>query len=202
MAVTIETPLHLKRILLPGKRHPVHSAVAALTADPFVDMNAVIEIHEIRQIVYARPINRGVGAETGAHRLQSRAGDPDLRMTVHASLGGRNVREAGGLHGGMAVAAIDPQTAYVMRVAERNRLLARPVWPRGIVRPAQLGEGPTREAQNEHGAKDGDLRERICTTAKQLRHNKDTVPISLRRRFRLSKTAEPETHFVSSDCAT
>ena len=151
--------------------------MATLTAHPFVDMNAVIEIDEIRQIVYARPINRGVVAETGTHRLQSGASDPNLRMTVHTSLGGRNVREAGGFHGGMALTTINPKTAYVMRVAERHRLLPGLCGSSRIVRPAQLGEGPTQEAQNEHGAEDGDSRERICTTTKQLRHNKNNAAI-------------------------
>jgi hypothetical protein len=147
--------------------------VATLTADPFVDMNAVIEIDEIRQIVYACPINRGVVAETGTHRLQSGASDPNLRMTVHTSLGGRNVRKAGGFHGGMAVTTINPKTADVMCVAERHRLLPGLCGSSRIVRAAQLGEGPTQEGENEHGAEDGDPRERVCTTTKQLRHNKD-----------------------------
>jgi hypothetical protein len=62
----------------------------------------------------------------------------------------------------------------VMRVAEWYRLLPGLSGPSGIVRPAQLSEGPTQEAQNEHGAEDSDSRERIGTATKQLRHNKDS----------------------------
>src|SRR5689334_25041660 len=55
VAVTVETPLHLERVLLPGKRHPVHSAMAALTTHALVDVNTVIEIYKVRQIVDASP---------------------------------------------------------------------------------------------------------------------------------------------------
>ena len=125
VAVTVEAPLHLQRVLLPGERHLVHSAMATLAADALVDVNAVIEIDEIRQIVDARPPDRFAGAETGAHRFQRRAGDPDLRVAVHAGLGGRNVGEAGSLHRGVAIAAIDPDRAHVVRMAERNGLFPR-----------------------------------------------------------------------------
>src|ERR1051325_5317269 len=30
MAVTVEAPLHLKRVFLPGKRHSIHSSMATL----------------------------------------------------------------------------------------------------------------------------------------------------------------------------
>src|SRR5205085_10502346 len=39
VAVTVETPLHLERVFLPGERHPVDPAMAALTTYPLVDMN-------------------------------------------------------------------------------------------------------------------------------------------------------------------
>src|ERR1039458_4592108 len=43
MAVAIQAPLHLQRVLLPGERHPVHPPVTALTADSLVDVDAVID---------------------------------------------------------------------------------------------------------------------------------------------------------------
>src|SRR5262249_29861012 len=33
VAVTVETPLHLERVLLPSERHSIHPAMAALTSD-------------------------------------------------------------------------------------------------------------------------------------------------------------------------
>ena len=56
MAVAVETPLHLQRVLLPGERHPVHPPVAALTTDSLIDVNAVIEIDKVGQIVHPRPL--------------------------------------------------------------------------------------------------------------------------------------------------
>ena len=55
VAVAVQAPLHLQRVLLPGERHLVHPAVAALAADALVDVNAVVEVDEVGQIVDARP---------------------------------------------------------------------------------------------------------------------------------------------------
>ena len=143
--MAIQAPLHLQRVLLPGERHPVHPPVATLTADYLVDVDAVIEIHEVRQIVDPRPADRGVVAETGAHRLQRRTRQPDLRMAIHAGLGGRNVGETRSLHRGVAIAAIQAQTAHVVRMAERDRLFPRLHFARGVIGPVQLGDHPSQE---------------------------------------------------------
>ena len=58
-----------------------------------VNMNAVIEIDEARQVVDPRPLQRLPGAETFAHRLQNRTLGPDLRVAIHADLGGWNPGE-------------------------------------------------------------------------------------------------------------
>ena len=56
-------------------------------------MDTVIEISEIGQIVHARPGDGAVGAETLPHGLERRARIPDLRVTIHAGLGRRDVGE-------------------------------------------------------------------------------------------------------------
>ena len=99
IAMTIEAPAHLQAIGLPHERHLVHAAVTAFAADSLIDMNTVVEIHKIRQIVHARPMEGIARAVTGADRFQRGAGVPDLRMAINASLGGRNIGEAGFLHG-------------------------------------------------------------------------------------------------------
>src|SRR4051794_19698932 len=124
--------------------------MAAFTTDALGDVNAVIEINEIRKIVDSRPTDRFVFAETRAHRLQRRAGAPDLRMAVHAGLGGRNIREARILYRGMAVAAIEPEPADVMRVAKRNRLLTSLIGARRIVRAPRGIDRPTRDSEDPH----------------------------------------------------
>jgi hypothetical protein len=55
IAVTLETPLHVERVLAPHERHLVHAAMARRTTDALVNVNAVIEISEPGQIVHPRP---------------------------------------------------------------------------------------------------------------------------------------------------
>src|SRR5579871_1131092 len=52
MAVTLEAPRHFQRILGPGKRHLPNRAMTRRAANPLVDVNAVIEIDELRERVY------------------------------------------------------------------------------------------------------------------------------------------------------
>lgn len=75
------------------------------------DVKAVVEIDEIGEIVDPYPLERAVAAITLPHRLQHRAVGPDLGMTAHAGLGGRDPRERGLLDRRMAVGAVDPETA-------------------------------------------------------------------------------------------
>src|ERR1035437_1552385 len=177
VSMAVETPLHLQRVHLVGERHAVHSAVAGLAAHTLVDMNAVVEIDEIGQVVDARPTNRLIGAETRAHRFQRGTGAPDLRVAVHACLGGWNIGETGGFHRGVAIPAVHTQAAHVVRVAERHGLLAGLRRPRGVVRPAQPVDGPDGKSQNKHGAKDGDAREGIGAVAKDLGHGLPVPPV-------------------------
>src|SRR5438477_13165578 len=116
--------------------------MAGLTTDSLVDMNAVIEVNEIRQIVHARPTDRVPGAEARAHRLERRARAPDLRMAVHASLGWRNIGEARSLHCRMAIPAVDSEAAHMVRVAERHRLLTSLRLPRRITGAVELRKRP------------------------------------------------------------
>ena len=174
--MTVKAPLHLQRVHLVGEGHAVHSAVATLAAHTFVDMNAVVEIDEIGQVVHPRPANRLIGAETRAHRLQRGTRAPDLRMAVHARLGGRNIGKAGSLHRGVAIPAIHAEAAHVVRMAERHWLLAGLRRPRGVVRPAQPVHCPDGKSQNKHGAKDGDPREGIGAAAEDLGHGLPMPP--------------------------
>ena len=67
VAVTLKTPLHLKRRDLIGKRHLVNTPVAGRTAYALVHVYAVIEIDELRQVVNARPMQRLARSVTCAH---------------------------------------------------------------------------------------------------------------------------------------
>ena len=125
--VAVEAPLHGQRVLLPGDRHLVHPAVAGDAADALLDVDAVVEVDEVRQVVDALPLERRPVAEALPHRLQQRAVGPDLRVAGHAGLGRRDAGEGGLLHGGVAVAAVDAVVRDVVLVAERHRLLERHV---------------------------------------------------------------------------
>src|SRR5207237_5661317 len=101
--------------------------VTGRAADAFVYVNAVVEVHEVRQIVHARPLNRSPGAEAVAHRLEVRAVRKDLRMAIHARFGRRDPCERRILDRRMAVPAVDAVAGDVAFMAELNRLLARDV---------------------------------------------------------------------------
>jgi hypothetical protein len=174
MAVAVQAPLHLERVLLPGERHLIHPAVASLTTHSLVDVDAVIEIDIIRQIVHAPPWDGGIVAEARAHRFKRWAGEPDLRMAVHASLGGWNVGEARSLDRSVAIAAVKANAAHMVGMAERNGLFPGLCGTRIVIGPVQFGEYPGQKAKNEYRAEDGDSRKCIRAVMKDLRHGSTT----------------------------
>ena len=91
------------------------------------DVNAVIEIDEVRHGVDARPGNRLGIAVAGANRFEHGGVGPNLGVAGHASLGRRHSGGGRNFHRGVAVAAIQAQFADVMLVAERHRLRTRDV---------------------------------------------------------------------------
>ena len=78
--------------------------------------------YEIRQIVDARPLEGPFRRENWRDWLQNGRVAPDLRMAVHARLGGGDVGEGGFLDRRVAIAAIESHAADVMGVAELDRL--------------------------------------------------------------------------------
>ncbi len=97
-AMALQAPLHVQGILAPRQRHVSHRAMAAYTADTFLQVNAVIEIYKIGKVVDADPFNRLVVAIARAYRLQHRARGMNLRMAGHARFGGRNTGEIALFH--------------------------------------------------------------------------------------------------------
>src|SRR5580692_9282813 len=100
--MAIQAPLHVERVGFPGQRHLGYLSVASGAADTFTDVDAVIEVDEIRQRIHARPGNGLVVAIAGAHRLEHWRVRPDLRMARHAGLSGRQTREGRFFHRGVA----------------------------------------------------------------------------------------------------
>ena len=85
--MAIQTPFHPEGLRLPGQWHSIDPTVTGFAADAFVEMNAVIEVHEVRDLVNPRPFDRAVFAQARPNRLQRWAIGPDLLVTVHADLG-------------------------------------------------------------------------------------------------------------------
>ena len=91
--MTIQTPLHLQRVRSPYQRHHVHIAMTCLTRHAFLHMNAMIEVDKIREVMNANPLKRHSRRKTCSHRLEHRAGVPDLRVAGHTGISGWNAGE-------------------------------------------------------------------------------------------------------------
>src|SRR5688572_6306832 len=174
-AVTVQTPLHLQRVLLHHQRHLVDPSVTRLAAHPLLHVDAVVEIDEIRQVVHTNPVERGVVAEARAHRLEDRAVRPQLRMAVHTGLGRRNSGERRRFHRRVTVAAIDPVVADVMRVAELKRLFDEFVGARHVRRTPEDHDERDGAACQEQYAGNTDFREGVRAAIEDLRHRRLTV---------------------------
>ena len=153
--VAAQAPLHLQGFSLVHQRHLIDWPMAGIAADSLGDMNAVIEKHKIGKLVYPRPLERLARAVAGAHRLKQLGVGPDLRMAVHAGLGGRNAREAGNLHRGVAVTAIDAQSGDVMLMAEGHWLRLAHASVSDVGRTLNLITDPTQSDHHKDRAENG-----------------------------------------------
>lgn len=55
--MTVQAPLHVERLGAPDKRHLIDRSVAGRATNPLGNVNAVIEIDEVRQIIDPVPCN-------------------------------------------------------------------------------------------------------------------------------------------------
>jgi hypothetical protein len=69
MPMTIQAPLHCHWLFFPRQGHLVDASVARNASYPFLDVNRVAEVHEIRQVVDPRPLKRFVFGEALSHRF-------------------------------------------------------------------------------------------------------------------------------------
>lgn len=125
--MAIKAPTHEKRVGLHHKRHLVNLAMARCTADPFLHMDAVIEVNKIGQIVDSNPLKRFAGAIAVSNGLKDGCFSPNLGMAAHARMCRGNPRIGADLHGTVTVAAINPQSIHVVFVTEHHRLFAEHV---------------------------------------------------------------------------
>ena len=118
IAVAIDAPAHVERVLFPHQRHLVDAAVAAFAAHALLHVHRVVEVDELRQVMQAHPRNGLVLRVAIADDLQHFGVGPDLRVARHAGLRRRNACARGDVHTGVAIAAIDAEALHVVIVAE------------------------------------------------------------------------------------
>ena len=140
--MAVQAPFHLQRRLVVHQWHAVHRTVTSIAPNPFGDVNAVVEVNEVRQIVYTRPNQRLPRTIAFPYGFQQGSVAPDLRVAVHAGLGGRNPGKTGNLNGSVTITAIDSQTADVVLMTERDRLRACNSSKGGVWGPLDLFTGP------------------------------------------------------------
>src|SRR5690242_20994350 len=88
--MAVQTPCHPEGLAFVRDHLFLDRSVAVVAIDPAVDMNAVVEVDEIRNAVEAIPFKRLLLDVAGANGIQKRAIGPDLRMTRHTCLCGRD----------------------------------------------------------------------------------------------------------------
>src|SRR4051794_41431328 len=99
--------------------------MAGHAADALGDMDIVAEIDVFRQAGNAMPDQCLVAGETLTNRREHRRAGPYLRVAGHTSVRRREPRARAVGDIGVAVAAIDAETADMMFVAEGDGLRAR-----------------------------------------------------------------------------
>src|SRR5438132_1720088 len=144
--------------------------MAGRTADTFLHVNAVIEVHETGHVVDPVPRDWLASEKALAHRLQRRTLRPDLRVTVHTRLRRRHTGKTAGFHGGMAVTAIDAIVGHMVLVTERDGLVDRLFCRRDVWRANVQLERAKQYRQSNQGTNQTDAREGVRAWSEALRH--------------------------------
>lgn len=168
--MTVEAPIHVKRVFTPHERHLVHPTVTSGAADTLVNVNAVVEVDEAGQIVYARPLNRLARAITLSHRFQNRTVRPDLGVAIHAGLGGWNTCKRTFFHRGVAIPTVDAVIADMMFVTEGHRLATRDADIGDVRRFIDRRESRRQPYNENDAAKNGHSGDGIGARMKNLSH--------------------------------
>src|SRR5262245_20524692 len=141
-------------MLSPGEWHQINTSMAGDAANALIQMDAVIEVGEIRQVVDSRPGDGLAVAVALAHRLQHWAIGPDLEVTVHAGLGRRDTSKCRSLDRGMTVSAVDAKGVNVVLVAKLHGLWARHASLRDVRRALDHQQEPEEQGDEYDGAED------------------------------------------------
>jgi len=192
IAVTSQTPFHVQRSYLIRERHLVHAAVTRRAAHTFVDVDAVVEIGEVRKIVHASPSNRFARAPALADRFQIRTVSPDLCVTTHTGPSRGDSRKSALLNRSVAIAAIDAVVADMMFVAELNRLLARKKSLCVVRRPVEFQQEPHDDSNKKHSAVNRELGDVVGAASEDLAHSlSGSEAVQKKRQIARQQNAQP-----------
>ena len=181
--MALQTPLHLKSVLLVDGRHLVDLAMASRTTDSLRYVNAVIEIGEFRKVMDTLPLDRRIVTKACTYRFEIRAVRPDLAVAVHARLRRRHSRRGRRLNSGVTISAVDAVITDVVFVTELHRLLLFQVSAREIRRAGDLRINIKRRSRKNDAKDHAYPRDVICTLVKKLRH----YQVSRTRRLPMAK---------------
>ena len=95
VAVAIEAPAHLQRLGSPHEWHHIDIAMAHLAGDSFCQVDAVVEVDEVRQVVDSNPFQRLACLIACPDRLKNLGVRPDLGVACHAGMCGRDTGKGG-----------------------------------------------------------------------------------------------------------
>src|SRR5262245_58710501 len=149
--------------------------MASGAADPFFNVDAVVEVDEVGQIVHAGPFDGCSPARACSHRLEHRTVGPDLTMAVHAGLGGGKSGEGRLLHRGVAVAAVDADVANMMLMAEWHWLKPGDVNLRNVGRTVKRRDGSNQDTEKSDAAEDTDPGDGVRAGVEDLRHRPNNL---------------------------
>lgn len=168
--MTIEAPLHQKRVRLEHQRHLIDRAVARRAANALADMNTVVKVRKIAEAMDLHPLDRFAGSIALAHRLQIADVIEQSRVAVHTGFRGRDAGGSGILNGSMTIAAVNAIVAHMMFVAELHRLLAENILPRKIWRASERQDSRKRQSRQENRGKQAETGDKIRAAVKNLGH--------------------------------
>ena len=165
--VTIETPPHAQRLLLPHLIHEVDPPVALRAADPPGHMDAVIEVDVVGELMNPHPLHRLARLPARPDRSQHLGIGANQLVAIHARLGGRNHGDGRPLHVDVAIPAIQTELVHMEPMRVRDRLIGR---------VAHLGEPGRKVVPDEKGSRDKAQRrghpcdegQRVCGSRKNL----------------------------------
>jgi hypothetical protein len=174
--VASDTPLHLKRIDLPDRRHEIDPAVAGRATNTLFHVDAVIEIDKVGEVMNTRPLERLIVLPACTNRLEISARRKQLRVAIHARLGRRQACARCNLDRRMTVTAIETIITYVMFVGELDRLLSRHERTRHIRGSVYLGCSPKDRPNQKEWPENAEPGERVSAAVEDLRHRLNLHP--------------------------